>query len=257
LNLTSHTKEYYTRKLLYEFHILIVRTITDITSIITGEEGEKSMNIISLLINVILHLDKYLNVIIQNYGVWTYIILFLVIFCETGLVVTPFLPGDSVLFAAGALAAMGSIKILTLFAVFYLAAVIGDTANYHIGQKIGTKILEKEHTKFINKKNLNKAHKFYEKHGSLTIVLGRFIPIIRTFVPFVAGIGEMSYPRFITYNMLGGLLWVMLFLMGGYFFGNLPVIKQHFSYVLIAIIIISVIPGITVLVKDKRNDVND
>lgn len=211
------------------------------------------MSILSNFINVILHLDKYLNVIIQNYGMWTYALLFLLIFCETGLVVTPFLPGDSVLFATGALASIGSLEIFPLFIIFYLAAVIGDTANYHIGQKIGTKILEKEDVKFINKEYLNRAHDFYKKHGSMTIVLGRFIPIIRTFVPFVAGIGEMSYSKFIIYNMLGGFFWVTLFLGGGYFFGNLPFIKEHFSFVLIAIIIISVIPGIAAFIKNKRN----
>lgn len=215
------------------------------------------MSIIGNFINVILHLDKYLNVIIQNYGMWTYALLFLLIFCETGLVVTPFLPGDSVLFATGALASIGSLKVLSLFIIFYLAAVIGDTANYHIGQKIGTKILEKEDVKFINKEYLNRAHSFYKKHGSMTIVLGRFIPIIRTFVPFIAGIGEMSYSKFIIYNMLGGFFWVTLFLGGGYFFGNLPFIEEHFSFVLIAIIIISVIPGITAFIKEKRNGGND
>lgn len=215
------------------------------------------MSIIGNFINVILHLDKYLNVIIQNYGMWTYALLFLLIFCETGLVVTPFLPGDSVLFATGALASIGSLKVLPLFIIFYLAAVIGDTANYHIGQKIGTKILEKEDVKFINKEYLNRAHSFYKKHGSMTIVLGRFIPIIRTFVPFVAGIGEMSYSKFIIYNMLGGFFWAILFLWGGYFFGNLPFIEEHFSFVLIAIIIISVIPGIVAFIREKRNGGND
>lgn len=210
------------------------------------------MSIIVSLINVILHLDKYLNVIIQNYGVWTYALIFVIIFCETGLVVTPFLPGDSILFATGALAAMGSLKIFTLFGAFYLAAVIGDTVNYHIGKKIGTKILNKEDVKYINKEYLKKANRFYEKHGSMTIVVGRFIPIIRTFVPFVAGIGEMSYSKFITYNMFGGFLWISLFLGGGYFFGNLPLIKNNFSYVLIAIMIISLLPGIVAFIKEKR-----
>ncbi|KRU28931.1 membrane protein [Clostridium sporogenes] len=211
------------------------------------------MSIIGNFINALLHLDKYLNVIIQNYGVWTYALIFLIIFCETGLVITPFLPGDSILFAAGALAATGSFKIVILFVVLYLAAVIGDTVNYHIGQKIGTKILEKEDVKYLNKEYLKKAHTFYEKHGSMTIVVGRFIPIIRTFVPFVAGIGEMSYLKFIIYNVLGGLLWIALFLGGGYLFGNLPFIKQHFSYVVIAIIIISIIPVAVTFIREKRN----
>ncbi|HDK7139634.1 TPA: DedA family protein [Clostridium botulinum] len=211
------------------------------------------MSIIGNFINALLHLDKYLNVIIQNYGMWTYALIFLIIFCETGLVITPFLPGDSILFAAGALAATGSFKIAILFVVLYLAAVIGDTVNYHIGKKIGTKILEKEDVKYLNKEYLKKAHTFYERHGSMTIVVGRFIPIIRTFVPFVAGIGEMSYLKFIIYNVLGGLLWVTLFLGGGYLFGNLPFIKQHLSYVVIAIIIISIIPVAVTFIREKRN----
>lgn len=214
------------------------------------------MGIIGNLINLILHIDKYLNVIIQNYGVWTYALMFILIFCETGLVVTPFLPGDSMLFATGALAAIGALKMPLLFVVFYFAAVLGDTANYHIGKTIGNKILEKENVRFVKKEYILKAQNFYKKHGSMTIVLGRFIPIIRTFVPFVAGIGEMSYSKFITYNMLGGFLWVSLFLEGGYFFGGLPFVKQHFSYVVIAIVIISIMPAIAALIKEKRNGVN-
>lgn len=209
------------------------------------------MGIIGTLIDIILHLDQYLSVFIQNYGIWTYALIFIVIFCETGLVVTPFLPGDSVLFAAGALASLGSLEIFSLFFVFYVAAVLGDTVNYAIGEKIGRGIMEKENVKFINKEYLEKAHKFYEKHGALTIALGRFIPIIRTFVPFVAGISEMHYTTFIVYNMLGGLVWVSLFLGGGYFFGNIPFVQEHFSLLVIAIIIISVIPAVVAVIKDR------
>lgn len=205
------------------------------------------------IINIMLHFDKYLDLIIQNYGAWTYALVFLIIFCETGLVVTPFLPGDSLIFATGALAARGSLDIIALFVIFLSAAIIGDTVNYHIGKRIGSKIFEKEDIKYINKQHLKKAERFYKKHGSMTIVLGRFIPIIRTFVPFVAGIGEMHYYKFIIYNMLGGLLWVSLFLGGGYFFGNLPLIKENFSYVVISIIIISVIPAIAAFIKEKRD----
>jgi membrane-associated protein len=215
------------------------------------------MSILGNLVSILLHLDKYLNVIIQNNGMWTYVIIFVIIFCETGLVVTPFLPGDSILFATGAIAAMGSLKVFTLFVVFYLAAVIGDTANYHIGKKIGAKILEKEDIKYINKEYLKKASAFYKKHGSMTILLGRFIPIIRTFVPFVAGIGEMNYTKFLTYNMLGGFAWVSFFLGTGYFFGNLPFIKHNFSYVVIAIVFISIIPGVVAFIKEKKNPNND
>ena len=219
------------------------------------------MDILINFINGIMHIDKYLALIIQQYGILTYVILFIIIFIETGLVVMPFLPGDSMLFAAGALAAIGSMNIFTLLIVVYLAAILGDTANYYIGKKIGKKILEKEEVRFINKEYLIKAQKFYEKHGSMTIVIARFIPIIRTFAPFVAGIGEMNYSKFIPYNMIGGGLWVSLFLGGGYFFGNLSFIKNHFSYVLIAIIIISLLPGVIVFIKEKRkkeeNNEND
>lgn len=210
------------------------------------------MDILVNFINGIMHIDKYLTLIVQQYGVLTYVILFLIIFFETGLVVTPFLPGDSMLFAAGALAGIGSMNIFTLLIVVYFAAILGDTANYHIGKMIGNKILEKEEVRFINKEYLKKAQKFYEKHGSMTIVLARFIPIIRTFAPFVAGIGEMNYSKFIPYNVIGGGLWVCLFLGGGYFFGNLSFVKDHFSYVLIVIIIISLLPGVVVFIKEKR-----
>lgn len=214
----------------------------------------------SILINLfsgIMHIDKYLNLLVQQYGMLTYIILFLIIFMETGLVVTPFLPGDSMLFAAGAIAAMGAMNIFTLLITVYIAAVLGDTVNYHIGKRLGNKILEKEEIRFINKDYLKKAQAFYEKHGSMTIVLARFIPIIRTFAPFVAGIGEMNYTKFIPYNMLGGGLWVTLFLGGGYFFGNIPFIEKHFSYVLIAIILISIIPAVIAIIKEKRKKCGD
>lgn len=215
------------------------------------------MDILTNFINIIMHIDKYLNLIVQQYGVLTYAILFFIIFLETGLVVTPFLPGDSMLFAAGAIASMGSINIITLLIIIYIAAVLGDTVNYHIGKSIGNKILEKEDVKYINKDYLRKAQKFYEKHGSMTIALARFIPIIRTFAPFVAGIGEMKYSKFIAYNMLGGGLWVSLFLGGGYFFGNLPLIKNNFSYVLISIIIISLLPAVIVFIKEKTRKGGD
>lgn len=215
------------------------------------KKGE-NMDILIKFINGLMHIDKYLALIVQQYGILTYVILFFIIFFETGLVVTPLLPGDSMLFAAGALAGIGSMNIFTLLIVIYFAAILGDTANYHIGKTIGKKILEKEEVKFINKEYLKKAQQFYEKHGSMTIVLARFIPIIRTFAPFVAGISEMNYLKFISYNMIGGGLWVSLFLGGGYFFGNLSFIKEHFSYVLIAIIFLSLLPGVIVFIKEKR-----
>lgn len=211
------------------------------------------MDILVKLIDVIMHIDTYLNLIVQQYGVLTYAVLFLIIFLETGLVVTPFLPGDSMLFAAGALAAISSLNLAVLLIVIFFAAFLGDTANYHIGKKIGTKILEREHTRFINKEHLLKAQNFYKKHGSMAIVIARFIPIIRTFAPFTAGIGKMKYKKFISYNMVGGALWVALFLNGGYLFGNLPFIKENFSFALIAIILISLMPGIIVFINEKRN----
>jgi len=211
------------------------------------------LNTIIYAVDFILNLDKSLFGIIQNYGLWTYLLLFLIVFCETGLVVTPFLPGDSLIFASAALAAMGSLNVYTFFIVFFLAAVIGDTVNYYIGKKIGSKILEKENMRFIKKEYIIRAHTFYEKHGSMTIVIGRFIPIIRTFVPFVAGMGEMNYMKFITYNILGGFLWVTLFTAGGYFFGNLPFIQDNFSFVLIAIIVISVVPAIIAFIKERKD----
>jgi membrane-associated protein len=205
------------------------------------------------IIEFILHLDESLYGIIQNYGLWTYLLLFLIVFCETGLVVTPFLPGDSLIFAAGALSAMGSLNVVAFFMTFFVAAVVGDTVNYYIGKKIGNTILEKGKNKFVKKEYIIKAHKFYEKHGAMTIVIGRFIPIIRTFVPFVAGMGEMNYSKFIIYNILGALMWVGLFIVGGYLFGNVPIVKDNFSLVLIAIIVISVLPAVIAVVRERKS----
>jgi len=210
------------------------------------------MEILIDFINGVTHIDNYLVIIIQQYGLLTYYILFFIIFFETGLVVSPFLPGDSLLFAAGALAGIGLMNISTLLVIGYIAAILGDISNYYIGRKIGNKILGEKKVWFINKKHLNKAQKFYEKHGSLAIVLARFIPVIRTLAPFVAGIGQMNYLKFIPYNMLGGVLWISLFLGGGYFFGNLAFIKDNFSYALIIIIIISLVPGIILFIKEKQ-----
>lgn len=210
------------------------------------------MNLILKLVDIILHLDKYLSVITTNYGIWIYAILFIIIFLETGLVVTPFLPGDSIIFASGALAAIGAMNIVSLLIIFYVAAVLGDTANYYIGKKIGSGIMEKEKVKFINKNYLIKAKNYYEKHGAITIVLSRFIPIIRTFAPFVAGIAKMDYKSFIKYNIIGGASWVLLFLLGGFALGNLPIVKNNFSIIVIAIIIISVIPAIVTFIKERK-----
>lgn len=213
------------------------------------------MNLISKFMDIILHLDKYLSVITANYGIWIYAVLFIIIFLETGLVITPFLPGDSIIFASGALAAIGAMNIVSLLIIFYVAAVLGDTANYYIGKKIGSRIMEKDNVKFINKNYLIKANNYYEKHGAITIVLSRFIPIIRTFAPFVAGIAKMNYRSFIRYNLIGGASWVLLFLLGGFALGNLPIVKNNFSIIVIAIIIISIIPAIVTFIKERKDAV--
>jgi membrane-associated protein len=199
------------------------------------------MEFLQQAIDIILHLDRYLGDLVRDYGGWTYAILFLIVFCETGLVVTPFLPGDSLLFAAGALAATGALNVHAVFVLLIVAAITGDAVNYAIGRRIGPAIFRKE-TRFIKHAHLERTRQFYEKHGGKTIVLARFLPIIRTFAPFVAGVAQMRYPNFASYNIVGGLLWVALFLYGGFFFGNLPFVKENFSLVILAIIIISVVP---------------
>ena len=209
------------------------------------------MELIGNLIEFALHLDKYLNVIIQTYGVWTYLLLFIVIFIETGLVVTPFLPGDSLLFAAGTFAALGSLNVGLLFVLLSGAAIAGDTVNYWIGHFVGPKVFSKEDVRFLNKEYLDRTHRFYEKHGGKTIILARFIPIIRTFAPFVAGIGRMTYWRFISYNVIGGLIWPAIFLFGGYYFGNIPFVKRNFTLVILAIIFISVLPMVIEFVNHR------
>ncbi len=210
------------------------------------------MELIQYFIELFLHLDKHLNEIIRNYGVWTYLLLFVVIFCETGLVVTPFLPGDSLLFAAGTFAALGSLKVEWLYILLSVAAVGGDTVNYWIGHYVGPKVFSKEDVRFLNKKYLDRTHEFYEKHGGKTIILARFIPIIRTFAPFVAGIGKMTYGRFFSYNVFGGLAWIAIFLFGGYFFGNIPLVKRNFTLVILAIIFISVLPAVIEFLNQRR-----
>ncbi|MDO4223010.1 MAG: DedA family protein [Acinetobacter sp.] len=203
------------------------------------------------LIQFILHIDQYLAVFLQDYGVWIYAILFLIVFVETGLVVMPFLPGDSLLFAAGALAgATGQLNPALLIALLFVAAFLGDTLNYHIGKYIGPKVFERE-SKWINRQHLMRTQAFFEKHGGKTIIFARFLPFARTFAPFVAGAGSMSYKYFITYNIIGGFLWVASFILLGYFFGNQPVIKQNFTYVIFGIIIFSVLPIVIGFLKEK------
>jgi membrane-associated protein len=207
---------------------------------------------LSKIIDFIIHLDTHLSDLIQTYGLWTYLILFVVIFCETGLVVTPFLPGDSLIFAAGTFAARGDLKVGWLFLVLAAAAVLGDTVNYWIGKIIGPKIFYKEKTRFFKKEYLDRTHGFYEKYGAETIIIARFVPIIRTFAPFVAGIGRMSYLKFISYNVIGGVGWVAIFTFGGYFFGNIPFVKNNFSIVIIAIILISLVPAVVEFLKHRK-----
>lgn len=208
------------------------------------------MEIISELVDFILHLDVHLNEIIKNFGVFTYLILFLIIFLETGVVITPFLPGDSLLFAAGSFAALGSLNIIALFLLLTAAAILGDTLNYWIGHFIGPRAFS-GNIRFLKKEYLDRTHEFYDKHGGKTIILARFIPIIRTFAPFVAGIGAMNYSRFILYNVIGAVLWVSIFTFGGYFFGNLPFVKDNFTLVILAIIVISVLPGVFEFLREK------
>lgn len=213
------------------------------------------MNILAAinLLELFLHLDRYLSQALQEHGLWVYPILFLIIFCETGLVVTPFLPGDSLLFAAGSIMTAGSLRTAgLLFVILSVAAILGDTLNYWIGAKIGPRVFHKEKSRWFNPRHLQRTHKFYEKYGPETIIIARFVPIIRTFAPFVAGIGKMTYLRFLSYNVLGGILWVAVFIFGGFFFGNLPIVKNHFSIVIIAIIIISLIPAVIEFIRQYR-----
>jgi membrane-associated protein len=209
------------------------------------------MDFLQQALHVFLHVDEYLHQIVTQMGVWTYVLLFIVIFCETGLVVTPFLPGDSLLFAAGAVAAIvPELNIWVLLVVLSAAAILGDTVNYWIGHWIGPRAFSGR-VRFLKKEYLDRTHAFYEKHGGKTIILARFVPIVRTFAPFVAGVGAMTYSKFITYNVVGGVLWVFLFTLLGYFFGNLPFVQHNFEFVVIAIIGISVVPMIWEFVAEK------
>ena len=214
------------------------------------------MSLLRTAIDFLLHIDKHLTLLIAEYGTTTYGIIFLIIFAETGLVFTPFLPGDSLLFTAGALAAQGTLSIFLILLIIAAAAILGDTVNYFIGKKLGETILKK---KWIKEEHVTKTTEFYHKYGKKTIILARFIPIIRTFAPFIAGIGVMNYPTFLLYNIIGGILWVSFFVLLGYFFGNIPYVQTHFGSFIILIIIISLIPliieGIKML-KEKRKQEN-
>jgi len=211
------------------------------------------MEIVNTLFEFIIHLDEHLALLVDSYGIWTYLILFLIIFVETGFVIMPFLPGDSLLFAVGALAAMDVFNITLAYALLFTAAVLGDTVNYWIGSLIGGKVFERDH-KLIKKEYLIKTQKFYDKHGGKTIIIARFIPIVRTFAPFVAGVGTMKYNTFILYNIVGAFLWVTLFMLAGFFFGNIPAVKSNFEIVIFAIVVVSVIPMIYEYARSVRNN---
>ena len=210
------------------------------------------MELLKDFADILIHLDKYLDSIIRSYGSLTYVILFLVVFCETGLVVTPILPGDSLLFATGTVAALGSLDLSLIIILLSIAAIAGDTVNYWIGYLVGPKVFSKEKSRLFNKEYLDRTHRFYQKYGGKTIIIARFIPIIRTFAPFVAGIGCMKYKRFIIYNVLGGIGWIVTFVLGGYFFGNIPLVKNNFALIILAIIIISILPAIIEYLRQRH-----
>jgi membrane-associated protein len=209
------------------------------------------MEQIKFLIDFILHIDEHLTSIIAQYGTWTYAILFGIIFVETGLVIMPFLPGDSLLFAAGAFASRGALNPVILTVLLSIAAVIGDTVNYWIGRYFGPRVF-RENSKLLNKKHLDRAQEFYNRHGGKAIVMARFVPIVRTFAPFVAGVGAMNYPRFLFYNVAGGILWITMFVWLGYFFGNIPAVEKNFELVIFAIIGLSVVPMVIEYWKERK-----
>jgi membrane-associated protein len=209
------------------------------------------MDLVHWFVDFFLHLDTHLSEVIQRYGTSTYALLFLIVFLETGLVVTPILPGDSLLFAAGSFAGIGALSVWPLFFLLSAAAILGDTVNYAIGARLGPRVFQYSKSRLFNPDHLRKTHEFYEKYGGKTIIIARFIPIVRTFAPFVAGIGKMSYARFLGYNVVGGVLWVAVCVFSGYFFGNLPFVKKNFSVVILAIIFISVLPALVEYLRHR------
>ena len=210
------------------------------------------MELLHKAVDLFLHLDTHLKAILETYGAWTYGLLFLTVFCETGLVVTPFLPGDSLLFAAGAFAASGAMRLEWLLIGLFAAAVLGDNLNYAVGYLLGPKLAGGGKIRFVKPQHLERTHAFYEKYGGKTLILARFVPIIRTFAPFVAGVGSMRYPKFLAYSVAGGLLWVSTCTLAGYFFGNLPFVQKNFSLVVLAIVFVSLLPAIVEIVRVKR-----
>jgi len=208
--------------------------------------------LLAKFVDLFIHLDKYLGSVILDYGAWTYLILFLIVFCETGLVVTPILPGDSLLFAIGTFCAMGYLDPYKILPLLSLAAILGDTVNYAVGHYIGPRVFHYKDSKIFRKEYIDKTHEFYEKYGGKTIIIARFVPIVRTFAPFVAGVGAMSYSKFLAYNVAGGILWVFSVTLAGYYFGNIPVVKNNFTLVIMGIIVVSMLPGVIEYVRHKR-----
>lgn len=210
------------------------------------------MEYLAQVVDLLLHLDQHLTVFLQHYGAWVYVLLFMIVFAETGLVVTPFLPGDSLLFVAGTLAAAGGMDIRLLIVLLTIAAIAGDTVNYWFGNYVGPRVFTSENSRFLNRQHLERTHAFYERHGGKTIVIARFVPIIRTFAPFVAGVGKMPYPRFLAYNVIGGILWVVSLTLAGYYFGNLPFVKNNLTLVILGIIVLSIMPGVVEYLRQRR-----
>lgn len=210
------------------------------------------MELLALFIDLVVNLDEHLQALVAAYGAWIYLILFLIVFCETGLVVTPFLPGDSLLFVAGAIAAAGGMNIHLLVVLLIIAAILGDAVNYSIGHYIGPRVLKDRNSRWLNPKHLERAHEFYERHGGKTIIIARFVPIVRTYAPFVAGAASMPYPRFALYNVTGAIIWVVSLGYAGYFFGNIPLIKDNLTVVIIVIIILSILPGVFEYLRHRK-----
>lgn len=211
------------------------------------------MELLADFIQILLHLDRHLAEFVQQYGAWVYALLFVIVFCETGLVVTPFLPGDSLLFVAGTLAAVGGMDPVVLMSVLVVAAIAGDTVNYWIGHAVGDKVFAAKNSRLIRREHLERTQQFYAKHGGKTVVLARFVPIVRTFAPFVAGVGTMAYGRFLFYNVAGALLWVVSLVLAGYFFGNLPVVKENLTVVILAIVFVSMLPVFVEYARHRRS----
>ena len=207
------------------------------------------MDVIALVIDFVLHIDRHLQTLCADYGTWVYVILFIIVFCETGLVVTPVLPGDSLLFAVGSMSAIGALDAVWAIVLLSAAAILGDTVNYAIGHYVGPKVFHRPGGRLLNRDYLLRTHRFYERHGGKTIIVARFLPIIRTFAPFVAGIGSMTYPRFLFFNVFGGILWVLLFVLAGHWFGNIPAIQKNFSLVIVALVLIPGIPGLVEFIR--------